>query len=152
MKLLAVVPLTALVLALAGCSPTVALQPADDAANPLCAAVSVRLPDTISQLPKRVTNAQATAAWGDPTSVILRCGVPVPAPTSTLVCVTIGGIDWLLDDSDDRSVVFTTFGRAPAVEIIIDGTAVSGVDALSDVASAVAQLPSTGRECIASGM
>lgn len=151
MKLLAVLPLTAVVLSLAACAPTVALQPADDAASPLCAAVQVRLPDTVSQLPKRVTNAQSTAAWGDPTSVILRCGVPVPAPTSELPCVTVEGIDWLRDDSDDPNFVFTTYGREPALEVIVNGTAASGLEALTDLASAVAQLPRTGGECITPG-
>lgn len=149
MKLRALVPLTALVISLVGCAPTVALQPADDAANPLCAAVSVRLPDTVSQLPKRVTNAQATAAWGDPASVILRCGVPVPAPTGALPCITVEGIDWLRDDSGNPNLVFTTYGREPAVEVVINGTAASGLEALTDLASAVGQVALTGRECLA---
>ena len=86
-----------------------------------------------------------------PTSVILRCGVPVPAPTSELPCVTVEGIDWLRDDSDDPNFVFTTYGREPALEVIVNGTAASGLEALTDLSSAVAQLPRTGGECITPG-
>jgi hypothetical protein len=146
---LAVLTLTGLTLT--ACSPTVPLQPADDAISPLCAAVSVRLPDTVSQLARRTTNAQATAAWGEPTAVILRCGVPAPGPTASLPCVTVEGIDWLRDDTNDPSFVFTTYGRHPAVEVIINGTAASGLDALTDLSYAVGQLPSTGAACITPG-
>ena len=141
---LALVPL---VLLLAGCTPIVALEPAEDAASPLCAEVSVRLPDTVATLTKRTTNAQATGAWGEPTAVILRCGVPSPAPTSALPCVTVEGVDWLRDDANDPTFVFTTYGRSPAVEVIVDYTNASAFDALVDVAFAVSQLPVDG-ECL----
>lgn len=138
----------ALVLVLAGCAPTVALEPAADAASPLCAEVSVRLPDAIGELAVRQTNAQATAAWGEPTAIILRCGVPAPAPTAELPCVTVEGVDWLRDDADAPVYVFTTYGREPAVEVIVqDGETTSGLEALTEVADAVSRLPATG-ECI----
>jgi len=147
MKYAALVPL---VLLLAGCASTVALEPADDAINPLCAEVSVRLPETVGELASRETNAQATGAWGDPASVILRCGVPSPAPTAELPCITVEGIDWLRDDSDDPNFVFTTYGRTPAVEVIINGADVSGLAALTDLAYAVGQLPVDGA-CVTPG-
>lgn len=134
------------VLLLAGCAPTVPLDPAADAASPACAEVSVRLPDAIDDLAARHTNAQATGAWGEPARVILRCGVPAPGPTSTLACVTVEGVDWLRDDSDAPNYVFTTYGREPAVEVIVDSDAASGLDALTAVADAVGRLPVTG-EC-----
>lgn len=136
--------LVPLVLLLAGCTPPVALEPAEDAASPLCAEVSVRLPDTVATLTKRTTNAQATGAWGEPTAVILRCGVPSPAPTAELPCVTVEGVDWLRDDTDDPTFIFTSYGRTPAVEVIVDSTAASGLDALTDLAFAVSQLPADG--------
>lgn len=142
---LAAVPL---LLLLAGCSPIVALEPAEDAASPLCAEVTVRLPDTVAELAKRQTNAQATGAWGEPTAVLLRCGVPSPAPTSQLPCVTVEGVDWLRDDTDDPTFVFTSYGRTPAVEVIVDSTAASGLEALVDVTFAVSQLPVEGA-CLA---
>jgi len=150
MKLLAMVPLLALGLLLCGCTPTVALEPATDAINPICASVVVRLPDTVAGLSARTTNAQGTGAWGSPTSVIVRCGVPSPAPTAALPCVTVEGIDWLRDDTGDPNFVFTTYGRDPAVEVIINGDAVSGLDALTDLALAVGQLPVEGT-CVVPG-
>jgi hypothetical protein len=133
---------------LAGCAPIVALKPAADAVNPACAKVIVALPETVAELPSRETDAQATAAWGTPTGVILRCGVPVPDPTATLPCITVQGVDWLRDGTNDPNYVFTTYGRDPAVEVIFNGTDVSGLSTLTDLAIAVAKIPAT-RECIA---
>lgn len=44
--------------------------------------------------------AAATGSWGDPVSVLLSCGVTVPGPTAELQCVTLEGIDWLVDESE----------------------------------------------------
>jgi hypothetical protein len=142
-------------LLLVGCSPVVALHPADDAKNVVCANVVVHLPDTVAGLPSRQTDAQGTGAWGEPATVLLRCGVPVPAPTATLPCVTVDGIDWLRDDSDDPNFVFTTYGRTPAIEVIVDSDGdpnvdddgTSGLAALTDLANAVGLTPSDGK-CI----
>ena len=135
------------VVALAGCSATVVLEPADDANNPKCAEVSVRLPSEIDQFGKRSTNAQATAAWGDPTAIVLRCGLP-EVEVSTLTCVSSSDIDWLVDPSKAPSYQFITFGRDPAVEVIVDSTKVSGATALDAVAAAVSQIEPT-RACTA---
>jgi len=143
---------------LSGCTAIVPLEPADDAANPLCADVTVRLPDSVAGLDKRETNAQATGAWGEPALILLRCGVAVPEPTAELACVTApeDGIDWLRDDSDAPNYIFTSYGRDPAVQVIvdsdgdpdIDGDEVSGFDALSQLAGAVSQIPAD-RFCVA---
>ncbi|AWB90646.1 DUF3515 domain-containing protein [Salinibacterium hongtaonis] len=108
-----------------------------------CAEITVRLPDAINDLKLRETDAQATAAWGDPTAVLLRCGVEVPGP-STLPCFTVKGIDWLRDDADAPTFVFTTYGRDPAVEVVIDAEATSGTSALLAIANAVGSIPATG--------
>lgn len=131
---------------LTGCAPTVALEPGADAINPACASVIVALRnyDTLAELPARETNAQGTAAWGSPVGVILRCGVPVPAPTATLPCFTVDGIDWLRDDSNDPSFVFTTYGRDPAVEVIIDDSSASALDALTELARPVGTIAAAG--------
>ena len=147
--------LAVVVLALAGCAPTVPLSPAADAINPACARVIVHLPATVAELPARETNAQGTGAWGTPAMVILRCGVPVPAPTSALPCVTVDGVDWLRDDSKDPDFVFTTYGRTPAIEVIVDSDGdpqvpddgVSGLTALTDLSFAVSSISPTAR-CI----
>ena len=103
--------------ALAGCSTTVHLEPADDANDPACAEVSVLLPDSVVDLDRVWTDAQATGAWGDPT-VFLRCGVEPPAP-STEVCTTIGGVDWLVLDQEEERQRLVTYGREPAIEVVI---------------------------------
>jgi hypothetical protein len=103
---------------LTGCSATVNLEAAPLANNPACAEITVRLPDAIGDQTKRVTNAQATGAWGEPSSVILRCGLE-PVAVSTLTCVTAGEVDWLVDDSQAPSYRFITFGRSPATEVIV---------------------------------
>ena len=85
-RLLARVSLAAIVVVagslLAGCSSTVSMQPAPDANNPLCADVTVKLPNRIGTLERQYTDAQATGAWGDPTGVLLSCGVPANPPLS----------------------------------------------------------------------
>ncbi|UQN15342.1 DUF3515 domain-containing protein [Gulosibacter sp. ACHW.36C] len=146
-------PLAALTIAgiavlLSGCSgPSVAMQPAESAAAPECADVTVRLPDTVDGLEKRETNAQATGAWGNPASVLLRCGVPSPGPTSDR-CISLNGIDWIEDASEAPTYRYTSYGRTPAVEVAIDSsTGVSGTNALIDLQDAVGMLPQTG-ECV----
>lgn len=146
------------VMGLAGCTPAVPLDAAADAANPECAEVIVRLPDAIEDAAKpaavagpagawlkRETNAQATGAWGNPAAILLRCGVPVPGP-STLPCATVKGVDWLRDASDAPNYVFITYGRDPAVEVVVDSTRASGTDALIALSNAVGSIPAT-RAC-----
>jgi len=151
MRIAAAVAAGLLALTLAACSPTVNLEPAADANDPACAEVTVRLPDTVADQPKRETNAQATGAWGDPSAVILHCGVQAPGPT-TDPCYSLNGVDWIEDDSDaaDDIYVFTTFGREPAVEVVINAdpeTGVSGTTALIDLSSAVSVLPQNA-QCV----
>ena len=127
---------------LAGCSATVNLEAAPLANDPACAEITVRLPDAIGDQTKRVTNAQATGAWGEPSSVILRCGLE-PVAVSNLTCVTAGEVDWLVDDSQAPSYRFITFGRSPATEVIVDSKSVAGVTALETLAEAVQNIPAT---------
>lgn len=128
---------------LTACSPAVSLDAAPDAVNPDCAEVIVRLPDAIDEFEYRHTDAQATGAWGEPTAIILRCGVPVPGPTTQL-CVELDGIDWIRDDSNAPTYVFTTYGRDPAVEVIVDGDVASGTNALIQLSNAVSNIKATG--------
>ena len=127
---------------LTGCATTVSLDAAADSNNPACAEISVRLPDQVAGLAKRVTNAQATGAWGEPTSVILRCGLP-SVEVSTLPCVTASGVDWLVDDSKKPSYRFISFARNPATEVIVDSRKAAGVTVLSDLSAAVQSIPAS---------
>ncbi len=136
----------ALAFVLSGCAPAVVLDPAGDSNNPDCAAVTVRLPDTVGGLAKRETTAQATGAWGEPDQVVLRCGVAVPA-ASELPCID-KGIFWLRDDSDPKYWRFTTFGRDPAIDVVVAKDIGSGPGVvLDDLANAVSFTPENGLVC-----
>lgn len=127
------------------CSPVVDVTSAKDAANPACAPVMVALPGAIGDATLRKTNSQATAAWGDPSRVILRCGVNVPGPT-TERCVSVNGIDWVIKEGDPVWTL-TTFGREPATEILMDPDKISSATVLSELADAVGKIPAT-RKCL----
>jgi len=143
MKKIGLLAISALLLS--GCASTVNLSPAADANNPACAEVTVRLPSDIEGMPKRVTGAQATGAWGEPAHILLRCGLPA-VYASNLQCVTAGDVDWLIDDSKAPSFRFITFGRKPAVEVIVDSRVASGASVLDALAPSVQFLPAT-RTC-----
>ncbi len=138
------------ILALSGCAGTVHLEPADDANNPLCAEVTVRLPQAIADQDRRWTDAQATGSWGDPVSVIVSCGVTVPGPTAELQCITLEGIDWLVDESEAPMMRMTTYGRDPAVQVYVDTERLSSNEVLSNpsLVSALRMIPAE-RACTA---
>ncbi|MEJ1113662.1 DUF3515 domain-containing protein [Paenarthrobacter sp. CCNWLY172] len=136
------------VLALSACSPAVDVTAATDAANPACAPMMVALPDRIGDAALRKTNSQATAAWGDPSQVILRCGVNVPGPTTDR-CVSVNDIDWVIKEGDPVYTL-TTFGREPATEILIDpvkleAANISSATVLTELAAAVGKIKATGK-------
>ncbi|MDT0167459.1 DUF3515 domain-containing protein [Pseudarthrobacter sp. BRE9] len=132
-------------LSLTACSPAVDVTAAKDAANPLCAPMMVALPDAIGDSKLRKTNSQATAAWGDPSLVILRCGVNVPGPTTDR-CVTVNGVDWVIKEGDPVWTL-TTYGREPATEILMDPDKISSATVLADLAAAAEKVPSS-RNCV----
>lgn len=133
---------------LAGCAPTVAMAPAAENANdPACADAIVRMPDAIGDYPVRQTDAQATAAWGEPTVALLYCGVPVPE-VSDIDCIDYQGVFWLREVVD-AGYAFTTYGRDPAIRVVIDDEIVGGPGvALDEITSAVSYLPENGRGCL----
>lgn len=144
-RALALTTISAVVaLGMVGCAGQVPMKPAADSNNPECANVTVRLPDTVAELSKRETNAQATGAWGSPAAVLLTCGVDIPGP-STLPCVSVNDVDWIEDDSQAPLYRYTTYGRTPAVEVIIDSDAVSGTTTLVDLGPAVSVLPAESK-------
>lgn len=132
LRRLALVSGALILLALTGCSSTVALKPAPDANNPACAEVTVRLPNAIGDMQRRWTDAQATGAYGEPTAVIVACGVAVPGPTADLQCVTLDGVDWLVDDSQAPKMRMTTYGRDPAVQVFVDTKRIGANEVLSN--------------------
>lgn len=134
---------------LAGCSTTVALQPAEGADDPTCADITVRLPGSLDGQDRRWTDAQATGAWGDPTAVILACGVTPPGPTEAR-CITLGGVDWIVDESQSPRYLVTSYGRTPAVEVLIDNEVVSSNAVLESLGPLVAGWTTLQSACVAS--
>jgi hypothetical protein len=57
--------------------------------------------------------------------------------------VTINGIDWIEDDSEAPLYRFTSYGREPATEIVIDSDRVAGSTALVDLSLAMEYIPAT---------
>jgi hypothetical protein len=136
----------AVVVGLTGCTDAVAMQAAPSANAAACAGAQVRLPATLNgTLPLRNTSAQATAAWGSPAAVLYHCGVAVPT-VSDLPCFAQGSVDWIRD-ARGQNVVYTTFGRSPAVQVVID-TKRATADALQDLGDAVSTLPKDGHRCL----
>ncbi|MBG6216832.1 hypothetical protein IWX75_001276 [Arthrobacter sp. CAN_A6] len=139
------VPFAALLLATTACAPVVNVEPAVDAANAACAEVMVALPPQVAENEQRETNSQATSAWGDPSKVVLRCGVEVPGPT-TDPCVSVNDVDWVLQEGDTAWTA-TTYGRDPAVEVLFNPDEVASSTVLVELGGPVSAIEQD-RECI----
>lgn len=133
-------------LVLTGCSSALVVDAAEDAANPDCALPILLMPDQIGDLEQRTTTSQGTTAWGEPASVIVRCGVPEPAPT-TDPCVSVDDVDWVQVRADEDTWQFVTYGRTPAVEVLVTPSVVSGATALASVSTAVGGIEQTA-QCV----
>ena len=147
-RLFSVAALCSVALMLAGCAPTVALDPAPAANSPRCADITVHLPDTVAGKAQRETNAQATGAWGDPVVVLLRCGVTPIGPT-TKPCITVNGIDWVLENDPAATALrYITFGRVPATEVVIQHGkgGVTDASVLPALADAIGTIPQQKKE------
>lgn len=129
------------------------------------------MPDTLAGQNKRETTAQATSAWGDPASIILKCGARVQEPVMD-PCVRVNDVDWTLrkDDAADKSSgsgdssssssatntdqaqdgtgtwTATTFGRTPAIQVTFDAAKVNSSTVLVDLQSAVNRIDQK-KEC-----
>lgn len=94
-----------------------AAQPAVHAANPLCARADAQWPPTVAnQTVRSVTTRSATVrAWGVP-AIVARCGVSSPGPSVN--CIQVSGIDWVMSSLTDGKE-FVTYGRVPALEVLV---------------------------------
>lgn len=110
-------------LALTACAPAASVEPAPHAQDPACADVMLTLPEEIGDYAQRPTTSQATSVWGDPSAVVLRCGVEPIGPTEH-PCVAPAGVDWVWIDHQDH-VQLISFGREPSVEVLLDGDQLS---------------------------
>ncbi|WP_336240474.1 DUF3515 domain-containing protein [Cellulosimicrobium protaetiae] len=155
-RALAVPALLGVVAATAACAPRIGVPVADDAQNPLCADVVLALPESLGEgLDAVGTTSQATAAWGEPgAAVTLRCGVEVPGPTTT-ACQSVqsegGTVDWLVVE-DQGTWTFTTYGRDPAVQLVVPPAVTEDRSTafVADLGRAVMEVPQT-RACVGAG-
>ncbi|PYF96306.1 Protein of unknown function [Georgenia satyanarayanai] len=154
--------MAAAVVAVGGCASPVTVPAGPQAADPVCAEVLQALPGELAGGQERSIASQSIAGWGEP-AITLRCGVDVPGP-STERCITVESgdtsVDWLALEADDEMVpdharrengswTFITYGRVPAVEVVVPtergGDQPTGV--LVDLATAV-ELTTAERTCI----
>lgn len=149
--LLALTSVAASVAALAACTPTIGVPAAEDAADPLCAEVMLTLPDRIGgDLDQVDTDAQATTAWGSPgAAVTLRCGVTPPGPSADCQQVESpsGTVDWIVQAGDDGTWRFVTYGREPAVEVLVPPSVTEdhSTSFIGDLAPAVSKIEATAQ-------
>lgn len=139
--------LAGVVLLASGCADgrIASVPAAENAADPGCAPAMVAMPDAIGDLTLRPTDSQATAAWGDPAAVVLRCGVQPPAPT-TDQCISAEGVDWVVREEGDNWRI-TTYGRSPAVEVLFAQDRATSDSVMVTLAAAVGRIPAE-RGCV----
>ncbi|TGO04291.1 DUF3515 family protein [Serinibacter arcticus] len=148
-----------------GCARDVPTAPAPSASDPVCARVLQATPGVLGGADQRPTTSQASRAWGDP-AITLRCGVEPLDPTTDRCIAVTGGdgteIDWVVAENDDvvgtgedadterGRFMFTTYGRTPAIEVVVpveyagtDSTAI-----LVDLGAAVSRTTTTESRCI----
>ncbi|MGE9807871.1 MULTISPECIES: DUF3515 family protein [unclassified Janibacter] len=132
---------------LSACSGAVEVADAPLAEDPACAKVAAAWPTTVAnQAVVETTGAGATVrAWGDPT-IVARCGVPALTPT-TEQCIEADGLGWVVSDLSD-GVRLTTYGKDPAVEILVPEAYAPAPLLLPAFADAAAALPDNGRSCL----
>jgi hypothetical protein len=105
------------VVMLSGCSSAVEIEPTSQATSGVCREVTSAWPANVGDNARRdVSDASAGAAYGDP-AIIARCGVPALAPT-TEDCIEVDGVGWVAEKLSDGTR-FTTFGRDPALEVLV---------------------------------
>lgn len=134
---------------LTGCGPsgTVNVEAAANATDPACASVVLNLPEEMGSIDgmieKRRTSSQGTGAWGSPSAVVLRCGVAEPGPTDA-TCSEIGGVDWINVGDEGDTMAYVSYGRSPAVEVTIDASRVTPIEALGRIAPALGNTEAYG--------
>lgn len=143
--------LVAVALTATACAAPLVVDPALYAADPRCAAIMLGIPDEVGGLSMRTTSSQATAAYGDEATIVVRCGVEPPGPSNER-CVAIdtasAAQDWLVTERDDEWVA-VAFGRTPAVEVTIPKARADQAvgELLGQLGPAAALADSNGLEC-----
>lgn len=152
------------ILLVSGCTRPVQVESAAYAADPVCGQVIAALPAELNGAGQSPTTAQSAVAWGTTSPIVLRCGVEPPPPSDER-CIAVTSpvgveVDWLAPEGDSSLIpahaqldsgawTFITYGRTPAIELVIP--AESGVteplDILNSLALAVDLAPAV-RYCV----
>lgn len=117
----------AAMLGLSGCG-TVQVPPGPAASDPTCAEIVLGAPPEVLGMERVETSSQGTAAWGrGEDTVVMRCGVAPPGPTTEL-CTTLADengteVDWIVQEVEDEGFLYTTYGREPAVDVSVPTSA-----------------------------
>ena len=103
---------------LTACSSSIDVATPADAGSAACRSAADHWPKTVGGQLLRTTSSSSDAvrAWGDP-AIIARCGVAPLGPT-TDQCLSVSGVDWVAHQLTD-GVRFTTYGRSPAIEVLV---------------------------------
>lgn len=133
------------VVVLSGCSSAVEVSPAPLANGDVCRAAASAWPAEVGDHARReVSDAGAGTAYGDP-PVIARCGVPALGPT-TDDCIEVDGLGWVAQPLSDGTR-FTTFGRDPAIEVLVPKAYAPEPLLLPAFSAAAETLPKNGLAC-----
>ena len=130
---------------LLGCSSIDVRDPVDAGSAP-CRSADAHWPKTVGGQTPRTTSSSSAAvrAWGDP-AIIARCGLPPIGPT-TDPCLDVSGIDWVAHQLTD-GVRFTTYGRSPAIEVLVPSAYKPEPLLLPAFGQAAAAIPQGVRHC-----
>ncbi|NLS08532.1 DUF3515 family protein [Nesterenkonia sp. MY13] len=124
------------------------VESAPNAHHPDCAEVMLTLPETIGEFEQRPTSSQGTSVWGEPSAVVMRCGVEPIGPTD-YPCVSPAGVDWVWVEQEDY-VQLISYGREPSVELLVDEDQITEsamMDMQLTLSGPVEQIEQT-RECV----
>ena len=132
---------------LSACSDAVAVTAPPHSAA--CEPATAHWPAKVGpQAPRDVdTKGGATSdarAWGDP-AVIASCGWPALGPTDK-ECLDVDGVYWVVEPLSD-GVKFTTFGREPAIRVLVPDAYKPEPLLLPAFGAAAKALPTNGRSC-----
>ena len=132
---------------LAACSSSIEVVTPVGSGSSACRSAAAHWPKTVGGQPVRLTSSSSDAvrAWGDP-PIIARCGLAAIGPT-TDQCVSVSGIDWVAHPLTD-GVRFTTYGRSPAIEILVPSAYQPEPLLLPAFGAAASAIPQGDRHCL----